>query len=171
MTKTSNEELNSFDDELEREQITLLIKLYIKMSIDELGLIEQEIDILNHMMKIKTGEIDPSKEVLKPSWEGIMTPQGRLKTFVIDKRKNVKDKMYKPEWNLPTISVEEAGEIEYLQMIEREKKSAEHQKEQKKNSDSDQDDEEILKKREWDDWKDENPRGWGNTGSKGYVRY
>lgn len=37
----------------------------------------------------------------------------------------------------------------------------------KEDADEEDDDEEVYRKRAWDDWKDDHPRGWGNR--KGNV--
>lgn len=175
MQETNNDENLSHDEEHEREMTILLIQLCAQESFDEIGLIDKEIEMLEHRVKLQKGEFKPEDEPQVPAWKGIKTSQGYLKTFVIDKRKEIKDKVFKPHWNLPTISIEEAGEIEYRQMLEREKESERLKQEREKNKkDSDDeysDEEKIKKEREWDDWKDDNPRGWGNTGSKGYVKY
>lgn len=41
-------------------------------------------------------------------------------------------------------------------------------KKEKDDEEEDADDDEALrKKREWDEFKDDNPKGWGNRGNKG----
>jgi hypothetical protein len=45
----------------------------------------------------------------------------------------------------------------------------EERKRKEEGPESDSDEEGIYKKRDWDDWKDDNPKGSGNTGNKGYV--
>lgn len=65
--------------------------------------------------------------------------------------------------NPPTMSVEEAGEIEYQLMLRRQAEQKKNAAKKSKQSDDESEDAEELKKtREWDDWKDDNPRGWGN---------
>lgn len=75
--------------------------------------------------------------------------------------------MFQPYVPLPTITVEQQGEMELAAAREREARQAEverrrRQKEEERRSD-DEDDEEVRKARAWDDWKDDNPAGWGNS--------
>ena len=73
----------------------------------------------------------------------------------------------RPGHILPTLTVEQQGEIELRQARERE--AAQKQAEAAKaaaaaDARSDDEDEEALaKQRAWDDWTDDNPRGWGNS--------
>jgi len=149
------------EEESEREQSILLLNISIYHALDSRGLIKQELEILDYMIKTKQ--------------QGLTLPQPEkydneppFKTFVIDTRSHVKQNVFKPAWIQPTMSIEQAGEIE--------KKIAEEQAQKQKQSEarkmkkeSDDEEEDIIKKREWDDWSDDNPRGSGNTGSRGYV--
>jgi len=71
--------------------------------------------------------------------------------------------------NPPTMSVEEAGEIEYQLMMRRqaEQKQKQQKKSTKRSDDEEEEDKELKKNRDWDDWKDDNPRGWGNRMNQG----
>jgi hypothetical protein len=73
----------------------------------------------------------------------------------------------RPGHILPTLTVEQQGEIEFWQMQEREaaQKEAEAAKAAAAaDARSDDEDEEALgKQRAWDDFADDNPRGWGNS--------
>lgn len=59
------------------------------------------------------------------------------------------------------MTVEEWGEYEYKLMKERETQQ-QNKTTKKPNEESDEEEEETLKKRNWDDWKDEHPKGSGN---------
>ena len=69
-----------------------------------------------------------------------------------------------PSHILPTVSIEQQAEIELKQAIEQQRRhlaveqAANHDQES-----TDADDEEIYRQRAWDDWKDEHPRGYGNS--------
>lgn len=91
------------------------------------------------------------------------------------KRDEIKSKVFRPGWNQPTVSLEEFGEREYHQAIEREEKQklAEaaqlHQPKRYDDlvRDGMEDDADLVEAsakldRDWDDWRDENPRGSGN---------
>lgn len=164
------------EDEYERDHSIVLIELAVKSSLDELSMLDREIEILSHMAAIKKfGKevVEAQLPPAKPGWEGVMTPEGPLKTFVIDKKLQIKKATFKPHHILPTMSVEEAGEIEAALMMENEKKSAafKAQADAQKLSESDEenDDAALKKARDWDQFKDDNPWGSGNTGNKGYI--
>ena len=66
--------------------------------------------------------------------------------------------------NPTEMTIEEFGELQKKRMEEEEKKHKEHEK-NKSDSDSDKeevDDKKKKKAREWDDWKDDHPKGSGN---------
>jgi len=96
---------------------------------------------------------------------------GRLQV----KRDEIRSKVFRPGWNQPTMTLEELGEREYQQAIEREErqKQAESQRANAPRRYEDlvrdgmEDNAELVDAsakldREWDDWKDANPRGSGN---------
>lgn len=174
----SSVETEAYDDEdeYEREHSVILIELAIKTALDELSMIDREIEILSHMAAIKKfgkEAVEASLPPAKPGWEGVMTPEGPLKTFVIDKKLQIKKATFKPHWNQPTMTVEEAGAIEAALAMKQEKaqKEAKTQADALKLSESDEenDDGALKKAREWDQFKDDHPFGSGNTGSKGYT--
>lgn len=174
----ASEEREAFDDEdeYEREHSIVIIELAIKTSLDELSMIDREIEILSHMAAIKQfgkAAVEAKLPPPKPGWEGVMTPEGPLKTFVIDKKLQIKKATFKPHWNLPTMSVEEAGEIEAALAMQKEKEQAvmkaKFDSEKKSESDEENDDAALKKARDWDQFKDDNPWGSGNTNNKGYT--
>lgn len=73
----------------------------------------------------------------------------------------------RPGHILPTMTVEQQGDIEIAQMREREaaQKEADAAKAvaaAEARSD-DEDEAALAKQRAWDDFSDDNPRGWGNS--------
>lgn len=91
------------------------------------------------------------------------------------KRQEARDGVFRPGWNLPTMTLQELGEIEYRDAMER----AERDKEAEiRNKDKPTRYEYLVRDgleddihkvdasakvdRDWDDFKDANPRGWGN---------
>jgi hypothetical protein len=79
----------------------------------------------------------------------------------------VRAQVFRPSHTLPTITVEQAGEMEYQQMVAREAASARQQAEEKAADNAlpaeDREERELHKVRAMDDFKDANPRGWGNS--------
>ena len=76
---------------------------------------------------------------------------------------NIRERVFRNR-NPTEMTVEEFGEMQKKRMEEEEKKHKEHEK-NKSDSDSDKeevDDKKKKKAREWDDWKDEHPKGSGN---------
>ena len=76
---------------------------------------------------------------------------------------NIREKVFRNR-NPTEMTVEEFGEMQKKRMEEEEKKHKEHEK-NKSDSDSDKeevDDKKKKKAREWDDWKDDHPKGSGN---------
>ena len=76
---------------------------------------------------------------------------------------NIRERVFRNR-NPTEMTVEEFGELQKKRMEEEEKKHKEHEK-NKSDSDSDKeevDDKKKKKAREWDDWKDDHPKGCGN---------
>jgi immunoglobulin-binding protein 1 len=102
----------------------------------------------------------------------------------IASRLQMQAEVFQPGWPQPTLTVEEAAELEMkyrAKSTPSSNKTTQHKEgteDDNNNTSSVKSDDEdapdydtrgVYKKREWDDWKDDNPRGWGNTGNKGYV--
>ena len=91
------------------------------------------------------------------------------------KRDEIRSKVFRPGWNQPTMSLEELGEREYQQAMEREErqkqaeanKANEPRRYEELVRDGMEDNADLVDAsakldRDWDDWKDQNPRGSGN---------
>ena len=91
------------------------------------------------------------------------------------KREEIRSKVFRPGWNQPTMTLEELGEIEYKQAMEREERQKQAESERSlqprryedlvrdgMEDNADLVDASAKLDRDWDDWKDENPRGSGN---------
>lgn len=97
------------------------------------------------------------------------------------KKDEIRSKVFQPGWNQPTMSLEELGEREYHAAMEREERQKQAEAEQKKaprryeqllkdgmEDNADLVDASAQLDREWDAFKDENPRGSGNKmGNRG----
>ena len=121
-----------------------------------------------------TGELEYTKQTLS---------NGQLKSApsqsTIPHRQNIKEGIFKPSWNLPTMSLDELADKERSEAIQRseQQKLAEEQAIYKPKrydqlvKDGLEDVEELVEAsakldREWDDWKEENPKGCGNKMSE-----
>jgi immunoglobulin-binding protein 1 len=91
------------------------------------------------------------------------------------RKEEIRSKVFRPGWNQPTMSLEELGEREYRAAIEREERQKIAEAEQQNAprryeqlvKDGLEDNPDLVDAsaqldREWDDWKDQNPRGSGN---------
>ncbi|KAI7842410.1 hypothetical protein COHA_004049 [Chlorella ohadii] len=82
-------------------------------------------------------------------------------------RQRLTDGVFRPSHVLPTMSVEQFGELEYARMVEQQRREAAAQERRERveaeKSAEQKEDEELRKAREWDEFKDDNPRGWGNS--------
>lgn len=130
-----------------------------------------------HIGKCTVGSID-SEPVSSSSGRGLqvthITKDGATGQLQF-KRDEIRSKVFRPGWSQPTMTLEEFGEREYKQAMEREERQK-HAEANRKNEprkyeelvrDGMEDDAELVEAstnldREWDDWKDENPRGSGN---------
>lgn len=110
----------------------------------------------------------------QPLGKDLVSKSGKiLRPFVItsSKRRQILDGVFKPHWNLPTMSVDEYLELEKERgniiegggVVPPEEKSI---MEEALEDDHDiaAQDAETAKLREWDAFKDDNPKGWGNRG-------
>ena len=93
---------------------------------------------------------------------------GIAEALTLGERDRWRQNVFKPYVPLPTLTVEQQGEIELREARAREAKHAEAEaakraKEAARRSDDEDDDEEVAKARAWDEFKDDNPRGWGNS--------
>jgi len=101
-------------------------------------------------------------------------PREPLKPIVFeDPRKKITEQAFLPGWNLPTVSIEQAGEVDYQIALEQQKKQKVREAKEKLVKEfgdpDDETEEELMKAREWDAWKDDHKKGEGNTGTKGYF--
>lgn len=75
--------------------------------------------------------------------------------------------VFRPSHILPTMTIEEAGEMEYREMVERQVREAERRvaraNEEAAMTEEEKEDREVAKARSWDEFKDDNPFGHGNS--------
>ncbi|EFA75612.1 hypothetical protein PPL_11118 [Heterostelium album PN500] len=156
------EVLDCGDEEVEREFAMLLLNEAIIKSVANLEMLDTEMTMLEEIDKMKAANngVVPKPPPPKPS--GI----GNFK-ILPDGRQIMLDKVFRPSHILPTISPEEAAawEMHNGGMV----KGKGGKESEKKGSDDEAEDDgkeenhdKLREKRDWDDWKDDNPRGWGN---------
>ncbi|KAJ1668388.1 Type 2A phosphatase-associated protein 42 [Coemansia sp. RSA 1813] len=179
-------------DEAEREHAIKLIDLKSYQVIDDMSAISDEIVMAKQMEEMKrhasgavSGDVRVTEQSREEDWRldsgsyGQIDPRtGQPVRTIFDKsgrptqpfvitndRQRIKDGVFRPGWALPTMTVDE-----YLQQ-EKERGNIisgggkePDMKPEIDDNDYDALDAETAKQREWDDFKDDNPRGSGNRG-------
>lgn len=159
------------DESMYREKMKLMIESSVRLSMDDLSTISQEIVILEHIEKMtEEGTLPPPPKPV-PQHQGIdLYHVGENMTITKEK---FMGEVFRPDHILPTMTIEEFGGIEIEEMKKREAKEAEEAKFEVMNGKQVrekglEDDEELSEKARkkdsaWDDWCDDNPKGFGNT--------
>lgn len=172
--KLKIQSIDLIHDEDEKRRVYIdEFNLYTIKSLTQLELITMEIQVLKNRpvdsshsgesKTVKTNSTDYSTRLDKiPQNQQIhqLVKNGRiLQPFTIT-REELKSKVFGTGQVLPSMTVEE-----YLDYELANGKMQTTQQQSKTSDDEDEEDneDEELKKREWDDWKDDNPKGLGNT--------
>eukprot|EP01128_Nolandella_sp_AFSM9_P006976 TRINITY_DN3703_c0_g1_i1.p1 TRINITY_DN3703_c0_g1~~TRINITY_DN3703_c0_g1_i1.p1 ORF type:complete len:389 (+),score=124.41 TRINITY_DN3703_c0_g1_i1:107-1168(+) len=159
------------EDEDERELRLMLLEQNALKALDHMKSLESEIGILSHMaglMKDNNGKLPPRAP---PPADAKPPPPLVIKNL----RQEVKNTAFRPGWNQATVSIEEANFVDGMEAMERHQKEKAQEAQEKYieewgDNDLDKEDpNEVYKEREMDEFKDDNPRGSGNTGTKGYA--
>ncbi|KAI9354484.1 TAP42-like protein [Pilaira anomala] len=168
-------------EEIEREWVESLIELELLRALENWHAIEQEfvmvkeMEVMREMME-KTGRttaVDNREPVLnRPTWgkdKPMLSKEGRpLQPFVImNKREQLKGQVFGYGHNLPTMSIDEYLEQEMARGNIIEGGGEQPEKPPIDDNDYEALDAETMKKRDWDEFVDANPRGAGNRGNKG----
>ena len=181
-------EIAESDDAAARELWLTEIKLAIVEAFQSLDSINVELRILAHAppgLRGGGGEQDARQrgkqksdysERLDPPLSQLsnagplLDKQGRPQRLftIVDKRSELQQGVFRPDHNLPTMSIDEYLEEERRRggIIEG-GGEASGRRPQVDEDDMDKADEETMKAREWDEFKEANPRGSGNTLNQG----
>jgi hypothetical protein len=85
----------------------------------------------------------------------------------VDRRAAAALGVFRPSHTLPTMTVEQHGEIEYRELVERTRREADTKArraaEDAALTEEERDARELAKARAWDEFKDDNPFGHGNS--------
>lgn len=171
-------EFSSYDEDTTKQLYLDQVKLYALKSFSSLELIAMELEVLKKMPVRSKDPKPPRKEQpvdptgyttkLEPvpgknqPISSLLSKQGKiLQPFTITANKTeLRNKVFGTGQVLPSMTVEEYLDYE----LANGKMAAEEVKNDKNDDDTDDSDVE-LEKRQWDDWKDDNPKGMGNTGA------
>ena len=92
---------------------------------------------------------------------------GAIGAAPVDRRAAAALGVFRPSHTLPTMTVEQHGEIEYRELVERTRREAETKArraaEDAALTEEERDARELAKARAWDEFKDDNPFGHGNS--------
>ncbi|KKK13665.1 tapA protein [Aspergillus rambellii] len=188
----NHQRLQSDEDDV-RQLYLAEIKLYTHQAFQSLDLLAQELSMLSTIRnlpskpedsqsddprrRIQVGEssyserLDPPlAQLLRGGKFGPLLSKGGkpLQPFtLLDRRTQLRDGVFRSGHNLPTMTIDEYLEEEKRRggIIEGGEKSG--QQEEIDEDDMDRADEETLKARAWDEFKEANPRGSGNTLNRG----
>ncbi|PRP74758.1 hypothetical protein PROFUN_06619 [Planoprotostelium fungivorum] len=157
------------DEERQRDIYKLILGLGCTKAVEEISAIDNEADMLQQIeeMKLKNG----GKLIREPPTQ----QQSQFQNFTLlpskTKRQEFQEGVFKPSWNLPTMTIEEWADqqIELGLLPGPGTVNQPPQKKKEKNKDEETE-EETRKKREWDDWKDEHPKGQGNMNDNYFKR-
>ncbi|XP_078377694.1 immunoglobulin-binding protein 1-like [Oculina patagonica] len=159
-------ESSSADEDTQRSYYVLLLKLWVNKAVEHLSSLHSEMEILEHMKTMKGKEGDSNQQNKPPDAK----PQQSFKPILIT-REMIKDKVFGAGYpSVPTMSQEEFLEKEILEgKVVLEYKGDQKQEKKKSDDESDSEDDpaKLQKKRDWDEWKDDHRRGWGNRENMG----
>ena len=187
---SAEEEMDGFDDEgLERNLQLQDLNLQKADALEQWAQTKQELPMIE--MMVERGQ-DSQQMQRHAGKEGAVSDESRSRPLsgkplevtritkdyggqLQIKREEIRSTVFRPGWNQPTMSLEELGEREYQAAIERDARQKEAEADQKNEPrkyedllrDGLEDNLELVDAsakldRDWDDFKDANPRGSGN---------
>ncbi|KAI9090951.1 TAP42-like protein [Phlyctochytrium arcticum] len=185
--KPAHTDPDAIDEELDRDIILTTVDLFIQRTIENLTLIVDERALLERMAKARL-EMGPVERSERESGDDsrldshpppqmkhqgpLMAQDGKiLRPFTLTSQRNaLLNQVFQPGHTLPSLSVEEYLEREmergnFLSGGTNEDMAAAavlHNEEDEAAADA-----ETMKQREWDEFKDVTPKGWGNRYNKG----
>ncbi|XP_071497805.1 immunoglobulin-binding protein 1-like [Diadema antillarum] len=168
------EEVAKRDEDVQREFYLLVLKKWVGTALEQLSSIQQEREILQHMAKMKkssgnrgNGDGDSRRDA--PQQQPQRKP---MKPFILTKDALQAQVFGAGYPSIPTMTLDEFYEKEIREgKIKLDSQNPSQQSEReaaeardiKKEMEIETDDPEALRKaREWDEWKDDHKRGWGN---------
>lgn len=128
-------------------------------------MVRQEVAMLDAASAMSQSEQEAHAKMMSEKNEETSILLEKLNDAVRDlhvesKREVLRNGVFKPSHILPTYTVEEFGEMEMVRM-KAEQEHISRNRNGKISEDNEIDD--VEKSRAWDDFKDDNPKGWGNS--------
>lgn len=183
----SDEDFSATDEEMYRNLLIMRLKLLSYNAFNEIEQILYEIELLHNFVKMAPVEnTQPNKEnrnttedptgfteKLEIFNKPILSKSGKvLRTFTLtNKRQQLRDKVKGYGQYGPTMTVEEflQHEFESGRVLQGGKDELIREQQEKEDNEDNYEynDRETYKAREWDEFKENNPRGSGNTMNRG----
>eukprot|EP00890_Picochlorum_soloecismus_P001622 jgi/Picsp_1/2460/NSC_05921-R1_tor signaling pathway regulator len=153
------------DDDVVRSWVLLAINHSAIKSANAISGLRKERELLNLMVEMSDAEKKEARDQASEAAEVMSAAMRDAAQGMAlgSKRESMRRDVFKPSHTMATISVEKQGEIEFREMQERMAREASNSKGNNAIIQTYDDDVEVLKQRAWDDFKDDNPRGWGNS--------
>lgn len=160
----------------ERENSILRIELAALKCSESLRSLRQEIEVVSHAASLSDQDRTAQRTQVASPPEDLLAElrkaAGALKLgSQASQREELRRGVFQPSHILPTMTVEQQGDIEVAEMLSRQQEeqaraqqvAAAHAARGRAGDDSDDDEDKVERQRAMDDWKDDNPRGWGNS--------
>jgi len=160
----------NFDEDMERELVLALLGRAVASSAENIWSAQQEVPMLEMMMARGGPGAPPPKKAPPAEKPFIMKIQDKAELMKI-----YQEMVFQCPYQLPTMTLAEAADIEMADAQQRQQSQDERQwrtqyDEHQRYSGGDrygrqedeEDDKATYKARDWDDWKDEHPWGSGN---------
>ncbi|KAK9237761.1 TAP42-like protein [Lipomyces kononenkoae] len=176
------------DDEVARELYLKQIALFVERSFDALQALDSELEILTFAaarpaVKVEerpeppvdssvSKKDDYSERLDAPlrNTQSILSSEGKVNRpfTIVSSREQIKKNVFKPDYVLPTMTIDEYLEEERKRGNIIEGGGPESAKNVEKDEDDEEDnDKETYRLRHWDEFVEANPRGSGNTLNRG----
>jgi immunoglobulin-binding protein 1 len=162
--KRDMEILQRVSEDEARPIVLMMVNRYVIKALGARHMVGQEVVMLDAAVTMGESEREAHERMMSEKHDDTAMLFDKLKNAVQgleNKRDALRKDVFRPSHILPTYTVEEFGEMEMERMkaeeISRSKKDV-----VKKREESD-DDDDVEKCRAWDDFKDDNPKGWGNS--------
>ncbi|RKO93001.1 TAP42-like protein [Blyttiomyces helicus] len=184
--KVSKPNDETIDEELDREMILVTVDLMIQRAIESVKMIRDEIIMVEQMRRAREreelerergGRSEGTAAVdLRERGRGlvdrtgpVLAPDGKLlRPFVLtNRREDLQKQVFRPGHNLPTMTLDQYFDNEVKRGNVLSGGTERPAKYVPEDTDEDAIDAETIKARQWDEFKDDNPRGWGNRMNKG----
>lgn len=167
--------LPNADDDLQREYYTALLSNWVDASVEELDSLRMELPFAKRLVDKSNGCVAETDDTARPA-------RPAMQPFILT-RDAVQAKVFGMGYSsLPTYTLEEFGEMQYSKLCannggvpptpqtaddpELEALQQEARNRQAERNIENDDDQTLQKARDWDDWKDDHRRGWGNRSNR-----